>query len=445
MSVCVTVIEHGYLRRIKPASSDSEVRIPSGDFDALRGLLTDDLTGAGDGADEAEHGRLFRLCSFRGEEALQVRNFVGVIEVPSGLQIEILPKIGGSKEKAREVLLRMLRATSGIPARPAYAALLRPVKVSILESFINEFLDSVNHLLKRGLVSGYRRRQQNQNFLKGRLLLSQHLMRNAFRADRFYVEYDYFKIDRAENRLIRSALEIISGLSQDPTSQRLCRELLFAFDDVPVSQDIRTDFDLCIKDRGLSHYSIALMWARLVLLHLTPLGSQGQAQVRALLFPMEKLFEKYVGVGLRKQLPVSDDVHEQVKRQSLVSHRGNSYFQLKPDFLVKRFGNSNCVLDAKWKLIDSNQSGSDRKYGISQSDMYQLYAYGRKYLANVDGNKVVCLVYPMTADFKHPLDPFVYETGHQLLVLPFDLERCQLVGMKELMEMTTKSSSSLVA
>jgi 5-methylcytosine-specific restriction enzyme subunit McrC len=33
---------------------------------------------------------------------------------------------------------------------------------------------------------------------------------------------------------------------------------------------------------------------------------------------------------------------------------------------------------SKWKRLDSNDK--ENKYGISQGDMYQLYAYGQKYL-----------------------------------------------------------------
>jgi 5-methylcytosine-specific restriction enzyme subunit McrC len=432
MADCLTILEYGYLRRARTAAPDGAARLSAGDFEALKALLTEEPLDDQEGADEIEHHRLFRLCNVRGEEALQVRNFVGVIEAPSGLQIEVLPKIGGSHDKAREILLRMLRATSGIPAQAGYVASLRPVSLPLIEVFIREFLEAVNHLLKRGLVSGYQRQQRNQHFLKGRLLLSRHLRHNVARADRFYVEYDQFLMDRAENRLIRSALEVVIHLSRDSTNQRLCREFLFAFDDVPVSRNVRMDFDLCVKDRGLSHYSTALMWARLVLLRLTPLGRQGKARVRALLFPMERLFEKYVGIGLRRQFRNPYTLREQGGKRSLVSHKGNDYFKLRPDFLVERFRVPRHVLDAKWKLIDTDQSGADKKYGISQADLYQLYAYGHKYLGTEGKDKVVCLIYPMTAEFKLPLAPFEYEPGHRLLVLPFDLDGCQLIGADEL-------------
>jgi 5-methylcytosine-specific restriction enzyme subunit McrC len=84
------------------------------------------------------------------------------------------------------------------------------------------------------------------------------------------------------------------------------------------------------------------------------------------------------------------------------------------------------VMDTKWKLIDA----SDRrnKYGVSQSDMYQLYAYGHKYLKDSD-QKELMLIYPTTSAFNKPLPDFIYENGFRLQVVPFDLTT-NLINLK---------------
>ena len=45
-------------------------------------------------------------------------------------------------------------------------------------------------------------------------------------------------------------------------------------------------------------------------------------------------------------------------------------------------GATRWMLDTKWKLLDL----ADRKsnYGLKQSDFYQLFAYGNKYLIDTD-------------------------------------------------------------
>jgi 5-methylcytosine-specific restriction enzyme subunit McrC len=63
------------------------------------------------------------------------------------------------------------------------------------------------------------------------------------------------------------------------------------------------------------------------------------------------------------------------------------------------------VADTKWKMINQNQSRIN--YGISQSDMYQLYAYGKKHQAK-NGDVHLVLIYPKHEDFIAPLH-FEYE------------------------------------
>ena len=63
-------------------------------------------------------------------------------------------------------------------------------------------------------------------------------------------------------------------------------------------------------------------------------------------------------------------------------------FLIKPDIVVKhKQTNIIFILDTKWKVLSENKPN----YGISQADMYQMYAYQKKYDA-----KSVTLLYPLT-------------------------------------------------
>ena len=57
---------------------------------------------------------------------------------------------------------------------------------------------------------------------------------------------------------------------------------------------------------------------------------------------------------------------------------------LRPDIVLESDGHT-VVLDTKWKLLSDNARNS----GISQADMYQMYAYSKKYEADA-----IILVYP---------------------------------------------------
>lgn len=84
------------------------------------------------------------------------------------------------------------------------------------------------------------------------------------------------------------------------------------------------------------------------------------------------------------------------------------------------------MLDTKWKLLDGSKANGKDKYGLSQSDFYQLQAYGQSYL---DGEGDVVLIYPKTATFSQPLPMFEFPktVGLRLWVLPFCLKSCLLV------------------
>lgn len=436
---CFTIREHEYLRRGLPQTCSDGCCIEDGDFDALKQLLVpasmldddEDLDGNDEDMEQASR-RIFRLRNHKSEEVLQVRNFVGVIQTPTGQQIEILPKVGVSSSDARGKLLHMLRLARYVPAAQAYQAGLSAVDVPLHTLFVREFLASVTAVVRRGIVHGYSQIQTNHRFLKGRLLVDKNIRYNAHRPERFYIAYEHLTSDRPENRLLRTAIDVAMDLTDDDMAQRAARELRFAFEDVPLCEDIVGDFRRCVKDRSAAHYANALAWAKLILLGMAPLGTDGKLQTGALLFPMEKVFERFVGKCIDRMLPSALEVAPQVARKSLVSHGAKPLFKLRPDFLVSRGGLPRCVLDAKWKTVRAFDE--EKRYGLSQADLYQVYAYGHKYLGDFADQRHVCLIYPGSDTFTQPLDTFEFEPGFTLHVLPLDIDTGEIGGIDAIFE-----------
>jgi 5-methylcytosine-specific restriction enzyme subunit McrC len=149
----------------------------------------------------------------------------------------------------------------------------------------------------------------------------------------------------------------------------------------------------------------------------------GQTRGMSLLFPMEKLFESYVEACLRRQLILGAQLKTQVGSHHLCLHQDRNFFQLRPDFMLIH-GDERWIMDTKWKRLDGKfRAYGDvegmQKYGLSQSDFYQLYAYGQKYLG---GKGQMLLIYPKTAKFFEPLPVFHFPDDLYLWVLPFDLD-----------------------
>lgn len=370
-----------------------------------------------------------RWTQRRGRRVIQVTSFVGVIHTPDGYQIEVLPKvgkaIGGGAIEARKLLIDMLCCLHGFRHVLTDSAKLAATKMPLLEIFISEFLRSVEHIVKRGLRGDYRQRQDQLFALRGKLLMSTHLRQNLFRADRFFAEHDEFSTDRPENRLLHAALRRVLTLTEIQTNQRLARELDFAFAEVPPSTQARVDFQQVRLDRGMGYYADALAWARLILNEESPLTGIGRHTAPSLLFPMEAVFEAYVAKHLARQLATPFMLKTQARSHHLVRHREQHWFRLKPDLLVRDAVQDLLVLDTKWKLLDGLKANGTDKYGLSQSDFYQLQAYGLSYL---DGTGDVVLIYPRTEAFSDPLPVFEFPKadGMRLWVLPFCLKENRL-------------------
>lgn len=359
-----------------------------------------------------------------GRRALKLDSYVGIIETPCGMRLEILPKHTGRTDCLREsrvLLQRMLQTVRNLPTREAGPASLRLFdNVPLSEWVMRQFLHGLDHLVKRGVRFDYRRIEEEQRFLRGQLNVVAQMRQPPGRQHHFQIRHDVFLADRAENRLLRLALERVCKSTQEAGNWRLAHELRSLLLEIPPSRDVRQDFRLWKNDRLMAHYQPLRPWCELILGERSPLAVSGDWRGISMLFPMEQLFEQYVEILLRRQLLDGAKLRVQLSRHSLCEHLGQPMFRLRPDLLLEHGGQS-WVLDTKWKLL--NASDPDSNYGLSQADFYQLYAYGQKYL---QGSGEMLLIYPRTERFSEPLKPFDFSEQLRLWVIPFDLEAGKL-------------------
>lgn len=349
-----------------------------------------------------------------------MKNYVGVMFTPTGEHIEVLPKTGRKSEsteqaitESREMLLMMLQHLGAFRYVASNQASVASKKMPLLEVFIAQFLQSVNMLVKRGLKSDYVTQEDNLHFQKGKLQVSQQIRHNLVNKHKFYVEYDEYLINRPANRILKMALLKLGNYTRLATNQKLLRELQFAFAEVPNCKSVKQDINALKLDRGMSDYHRPIEWAKLILDGFSPLSMKGKSSALSLLFPMEAVFESYVASVLKRQLPDDVVLTTQASSKYLVSHNEQSQFQLKPDLLLTLPDNSKLILDTKWKLLDLEE----HNYGLSQSDLYQMFAYGHKYL---NGMGDLLLIYPAHSGFKKAIKySFDFSESLRLWVVPF--------------------------
>lgn len=327
-------------------------------------------------------------------KVITAKNYVGIITLSDGTTIEILPKIFSAVEddaagtKTKRLLVEMLKTLRDSPYKSLQTSSVNIEKMNIFEVFIRMFVDEVFFIVKRGLKCSYETIEENTTFFKGKMKFSQQIKFNHSHKERSFVEYDAFNANRPENRLLKATLLYLYKHSASSRNRSDIKTLLNYFAEVEASTDYKSDFAKYIPDRNMKDYSTALLWSRVFLMGKSFTSFAGSEVALALLFPMETLFESYIATLLKKKLGCTDfAVSAQDKSYHLFDEPGKK-FLMRPDIVVKRKSDGAIfILDTKWKVL----ADSKANYGISQADMYQMYAYQKKY-----GAENVTLLYPQT-------------------------------------------------
>ena len=352
-----------------------------------------------------ENAPFLRIASGVGGKFIQARNYVGVLQTKSGLTIEILPKIADKTDtdKSKAVFIKMLRTLKNFPFKSSNLASLKTQNLPLLEIFISMFLCELEALVKKGIKSDYVVLEENLIFLKGKLNINEQIKRNSVHKERFYVGYSEFLSDIKINRIIKTTLKFLCKKSNSSKNQQKIREFLFMFGEVSECEDYKNFFAKLVINRQVKHYEQTLLWCKIFLLGNSFTPHKGDDLAFALLFDMNALFESYVGDFIKKKRA---DVSLQHSAKHLMEDPKS--FRLRPDiFLEGEF-----IADTKWKIVKSRDD-------ISQADLYQLYAYGKKH--ECDGK--LYLIYPKIEGIKQEFMKFGYDNKMLLEILYFDLEK----------------------
>ncbi|MFW1642644.1 McrC family protein [Acinetobacter guillouiae] len=382
----------------------------------------------------AEQGQQF-LSLGKNTSELKVQNFVGVIETPCGTEIEILPKhndVLGDEAQSRKILIKMLGHVLSLPQKDSGVASIEKFEVPITEWFYSQFLVALQKLYRIGIRFDYQKVEEEMSFLRGQLDTAKQIQKPATKQHKFSIRHDVFTSNRAENRLIRLCIDLICKRAKDPTIWRKAHKFHLLFAEVSPAQDVRQDFKHWKNDRLMSHYTEIKYWCEIVLGQQIPFSVKGNKRGKSILFPMEKLFEKYVEFRLLNQLEKGAKLESQKSSHYLakydVGQTTKKIFNLKPDLMIEYLCQQESrkkylILDTKWKLINAV---ADENFGLKQSDLYQMFAYNHMYQGHQSD---IVLIYPKHAHFVQALQPFLFnihtslgdELQPKIWIVPFDL------------------------
>lgn len=414
-----TISEYGIIKEKRStkdlSASFSELHIDHISFKQLK-LFIESNSGLDNDVDKA-----FKISFRRGEYIIKTQNYVGLIETKSGDLIEVLPKISksnNSPSESKNVLLRMLRCLSDTPYINISESSLDLIKSrSIQEVFISNFCKELESQVNQGILSSYVGNSKNLKFVKGRINIERQIRVNTFDKTRVYCEYSKFDSNNTLNQVIKTTINLLISKTRSNNNRKTLHSLLRRFEHV---DDIKTSGQIAqlekLKINRLSfRFKKIIEWCEVFLKGQTFTNYQGDTVNYAMLFPMEKVFENFVAKQLRKH--TNYKVTTQGKKGIHLLKEGNkSKFKLKPDIILESPEDGKTyILDTKWKLVNNTESSS--KKNISISDLYQLYAYGKKHADTT----CLALVYPGHENFQEPSNQMNYEENMPLKFIPFDL------------------------
>ena len=261
----------------------------------------------------------------------------------------------------------------------------------LLNIFLKKFLDEVAVLLNRGLIKTYRKTDGNRTALKGKLLFNKQIAYNCVHQERFYVRYTTYDYNHILNRIIRQALLAICDITNSSDIKGRATSTLFNFpelDEVVVTPEL---FSRLVYDRKSEDYRNVIKLAEMILLNYSPDLHHGSNHVWTLMFDMNKLWEEFVYVTLKRKLT---DCKVWAQKQKVLWESDNNSKHVKADIVVQKKTQKEIatfVLDTKWKM-----PRYDGKIVPSDADLHQMYVYLDIYgdKGNSEKAQKVALLYP---------------------------------------------------
>jgi 5-methylcytosine-specific restriction enzyme subunit McrC len=284
---------------------------------------------------------------------------VGVARVDD-LTVELRPKVG---------LAAVLFLVSYSLDPRAWKEPDAPLAASenLAEAIIPLFVRAAQDAIRPGLLHGYRRHDEALTTVRGRIRMEDQFRRRQGLPLPVEVSYDDFTPDVLENRLLRTAVDVLGRLRlrYEPSRRSLARlhQQLAGITPVPVTS---RDVPEPLWTRLNEHYRIAVSLARIIISRAALEARAGGQNASVFLIDMNKVFEDFVRVALKEALGLSAREFPQGAAGHRLSLDDGGQVDLRPDLSWWHHGTCVFVGDCKYKKTNG---------AVPNADVYQMLAY----------------------------------------------------------------------
>ena len=240
----------------------------------------------------------------------------------------------------------------------------------VLEAIVPAFVHHTERAIRRGLRQDYRVEEEALHAVRGRIRFSEQLRRRFAIPLPVEVVYDDFTENIEENRLLHTAIRILTRIPiRSERWSRELRGLLPAFAAVGVGSYRRGAVPVVRYHRLNEHYKPAVELARLIIDAASFELRHGHLAAASFLIDMNDVFEQFLRTALRNTLGLSDREWPEGESPRRLTLDRDGRIGLKPDLMWRGGPESAPVFvgDAKYKHLEPD--------GFKHGDVYQMLAY----------------------------------------------------------------------
>ena len=285
------------------------------------------------------------------------RQYVGVILLPSGLRLEIRPKVPIGN------LFYMLSCAFELPwpFREEWAHFQS--FDDVLAAIAQIYCDLVEQRIRDGLYRAYVEQDENSGVIRGRIVFMEDLRRNCLTRQRVYCRFADFTWDVEENQIIRQVLHLLTGWGFHLGLRLRLSQLDSMLSEITPTAIPGAAIDRFRYNRFNEDYRPIHQLCRLFLEGNSLSEQLGVMDSRIFLLDMNELFEKFV-----TQLLISAACGRlSVEPQFGLHLDQEEKVAMHPDILVRYDGAPALVADCKYKRTEPES--------YKNHDYYQVLSY----------------------------------------------------------------------
>lgn len=260
-------------------------------------------------------------------------------------------------------------------------------EAGFFEIFIYLFAKNLYKLLKIKQNKCYIIRYDELKFVKEKIDMKKYCI-NPAKYHRIPCIYHELSKNTLINKILKFSIAKMVRITENRDVFRLLNRINSILEPVDSIQINLNLIEQIRYHRLNTEFKPFIEFCKIFLQNFTLTMREAKIRFFSLLIPMEKLFEKFIGEVLKKNhnLIPKDFKSKPIIQKSigfLARKDKDEFFKLIPDVYLKN--DKKAIIDTKYKLLDME----DKKYNVSQSDIYQMYAYCKE-----SGSSKCLLIYP---------------------------------------------------